>query len=168
MKNALLLSPGLLLLSSFVAHADISNSTKITVFNLIGNQAVLEWAGGRANYQVQARPDFNSPWSNLGSPTTSTSAVVSATSQQSYYRVVSDYTAQYRVVFDATWSQSTHPTNWPANPHFSGLVGATHNGNVHFWRDGEAASEGIRLMAELGQKTTLLNEIGFSVVRWGY
>lgn len=159
MKNTLLLSPGLLLLSSFVAHADISNSTKITVFNLIGNQAVLEWAGGRANYQVQARPDFNSPWSNLGSPTTSTSAVVSATSQQSYYRVVSDYTAQYRVVFDATWSQSTHPTNWPANPHFSGLVGATHNGNVHFWRDGEAASEGIRLMAELGQKTTLLNEI---------
>ena len=72
---------------------------------------------------------------------------------------MSDYTAQYRVVFDATWSQSTHPTNWPANPHFSGLVGATHNGNVHFWRDGEAASEGIRLMAELGQKTTLLNEI---------
>src|SRR3989442_14640806 len=100
MKNALLLSPGLLLLSSFVAHADISNITKITTFNLIGNQAVLEWAGGRANYQVQARSDFNSPWRNLGSSTASTSAVVSATSTKGYFRVVSDYTALYRVVFD--------------------------------------------------------------------
>jgi hypothetical protein len=159
MKNMLLLLAGLLLLSSLVADADIPNSPKITTFKIIGNQVVLEWAGGRANYQVQARPDFDSPWTNVGSPTTSISAVVSASSPQGYFRVVSDYTALYRVVFDATWSQATHPTNWPANAHFSGLVGGTHNGNVHFWRDGETASEGIRLMAELGQKTTLLNEI---------
>jgi hypothetical protein len=81
------------------------------------------------------------------------------TSSQAYFRIVSDFTAQYQVVFNATWSQQTLPTNWPANAHFSGLVGGTHNANVHFWRDGETATEGIRLMAELGQKTTLLNEI---------
>ena len=34
-----------------------------------------------------------------------------------------------------------------------------HNGSVHFYRPGETASEGIRLMAEIGQKTTLLNEV---------
>lgn len=43
--------------------------------------------------------------------------------------------------------------------HFSGLVGGTHNAQVHFWRDDEIASEGIRLMAERGQQTPLLNEI---------
>ena len=64
-----------------------------------------------------------------------------------------------QVVFNATWSQQTHPTNWPSGAHFSGLVGGTHNDRAHFWRDGQTASEGIRLMAELGQKTTLLNEI---------
>ena len=64
-----------------------------------------------------------------------------------------------QVVFNVTWSQQTLPTNWPASAHFSGLVGGTHTAGVHFWRDGETASEGIRLMAELGQKTTLLNEI---------
>ena len=38
--------------------------------------------------------------------------------------------ARYRVTFQATWSAETHPTNFPANPHFSGLVGATHNENT--------------------------------------
>ncbi|MFO1512861.1 MAG: hypothetical protein U1F83_08125 [Verrucomicrobiota bacterium] len=79
---------------------------------------------------------------------------------QAFFRVISDFTALYQVVFNATWSQATLPTNWPgASAHFSGLVGGTHNSSVHFWRDGETASEGIRLMAELGQKATLLNEI---------
>jgi hypothetical protein len=159
MKSALLLLAGSLLLSCVIAQADIPDSPRITTFRIIGNQAVLEWVGGRANYQLQAQPDLNSPWTNLGSPTTSTSAVISAVSQQGYFRIVSDYTAQYRVVFDATWSQASHPTNWPVSAHFSGLVGATHNGKVHFWRDGETASEGIRLMAELGQKTSVLNEV---------
>jgi len=159
MKNTLLLLAGVLSLSSGAALADVPASLQITRFQITGAQAVLEWTGGRANYQVQTRLDFNSPWSNFGPPTASLTATVPATNQQAYFRVVSDYTAQYQVVFNATWSQATHPTNWPAGAHFSGLVGGTHNSNVHFWRDGETASEGIRLMAELGQKTALLNEI---------
>ena len=35
-------------------------------------------------------------------------------------------TASYRVTFEATWSAATHPSMFPATPHFSGLVGATH------------------------------------------
>jgi hypothetical protein len=148
-----------LLLNGALVYADMQGELTITGFKRVGSQATLQWTGGRARYQVQTRADLNSAWTNLGSPTASLSAVVPITSQQAYFRVVSDFTALYQVDFNATWSQSTLPTNWPSNAHFSGLVGGTHNSAVHFWRDGEAASEGIRLMAELGQKTTLLNEI---------
>lgn len=67
--------------------------------------------------------------------------------------------ARYRVVFDAIWTASTHPRDAPPNPHFSPLIGATHNGTVAFWRDGALATEGIRRMAELGSTTPLDNEI---------
>jgi len=95
----------------------------------------------------------------FGAPTSNNMVVIPMTNDQAYFRVISDFTAQYQVVFNATWSQQTLPTNWPAGAHFSGLVGATHNADVHFWRDGETASDGIRLMAERGQKSTLLNEV---------
>lgn len=108
---------------------------------------------------MQTASNLSGDWSNLGAPTSASEATIPATNSQAFFRVVPDYTAQYKVVFNATWSQQTLPTNWPSNAHFSGLVGGTHNATVHFWRDGETASEGIRLMAELGQKTTLLNEI---------
>jgi hypothetical protein len=41
-------------------------------------------------------------------------------------------TAQYRVRFDATWSAATHPVQFPAAAHWSGLVGATHDATVSF------------------------------------
>ncbi len=123
-------------------------------------QAILNWTGGRPTYQVQTRSDTLANWTNVGAPTSNSFAVIPITGSQALFRVVSDFTARYQVVFSATWSQQTHPTNFPSgSAHFSGLVGVTHNANVHFWRDGETASEGIRIMAELGGKTTLLNEI---------
>ena len=67
--------------------------------------------------------------------------------------------ARYRVTFNATWSAETHPTNFPSGPHFSGLVGATHLGDVRLWQTGEIASDGIELMAETGGKSELLHEI---------
>lgn len=66
--------------------------------------------------------------------------------------------ARYRVTFAATWSAATHPRNFPRNPHFSGLVGATH-GDVRIWQTGEVASDGIELMAETGGKSLLLQEV---------
>src|SRR5574339_964102 len=62
-------------------------------------------------------------------------------------------TARYRVTFEATWDASTHPTDFPPNPHFSGLIGGTHRGTVSFWRDGGLATDGIRLMAERGRQS---------------
>ena len=59
-------------------------------------------------------------------------------------------TVRYRVVFDALWSQATHPQDYPGNPHFSPLIGATHSPAVRFWADGAIASDGIKRMAEQG------------------
>jgi len=67
--------------------------------------------------------------------------------------------ARYAVTFDATWSASSHPTNFPDNPHFSGLIGATHNSGVTFWQQGVLASAGIKNMAEQGSKNPFNSEI---------
>lgn len=71
----------------------------------------------------------------------------------------SDLTATYRVTFEADWSVGTHPLNFPSDPHFSGLVGAVHNEQVQFWMSGQLASDGIKLMAETGGKSSLLAEV---------
>lgn len=57
---------------------------------------------------------------------------------------------RYVVVFDALWSARTHPTDFPSNPHFSPMVGATHNDGIRFWSLGARASDGIKRMAEQG------------------
>jgi hypothetical protein len=38
--------------------------------------------------------------------------------------------ARYRLTFNATWSAQTHPNDFPPSPHFSGLIGMTHNSNA--------------------------------------
>lgn len=63
--------------------------------------------------------------------------------------------AMYTVTFDATWSAETHPDQFPSVPHFSGLIGGTHNSQLSLWGPGLIASEGIRLMAELGSQNPL-------------
>lgn len=70
---------------------------------------------------------------------------------------------EYKVTFESTWSSSTHPYNFPDNPHFSGLIGATHNGSVFFWEVGELASPGIKNMAERGRKSPLDDEIDAAI-----
>ena len=67
--------------------------------------------------------------------------------------------AQYRLVFEATWSAGTHPQDFPPTPHFSGLIGALHSPGVHLWAAGEAATPGIKNMAETGAKSPLDREI---------
>jgi len=68
--------------------------------------------------------------------------------------------ATYRITFDADWTAADFPTNYPDNPHFSPLVGTTHNQQVVFWEvDGQPASDGIESMAERGRTDTLGDEI---------
>lgn len=68
-------------------------------------------------------------------------------------------TAEYKLTFIADWSADTHPTDFPPSPHFSGLIGATHDDTTSFWSPGATASNGIKNMAETGSKSPLDNEI---------
>jgi hypothetical protein len=69
------------------------------------------------------------------------------------------HSAQYQLTFEATWSDTTHPNDFPPNPHFSGLIGASHSPAVHLWKEGERATPGIKNMAETGAKSPLKSEI---------
>jgi hypothetical protein len=72
---------------------------------------------------------------------------------------VASTTATYRVVFESTWSASTHPTNFPGGAHLSPLIGAVHNGGVTFWEADGTATPGIESMAGTGGTGTLSAEI---------
>jgi len=68
-------------------------------------------------------------------------------------------TATYTLTFDATWSRRTHPLEAPSNPHFSRLIGGTHDARATFWASGALASRGIEAMAELGATSPLDAEV---------
>jgi hypothetical protein len=65
----------------------------------------------------------------------------------------------YRVDFEVTWSQQTHPNAYPAGAHFSSLIGGVHSDQASFWTPGGLASAGIEQMAEVGGTTALRNEV---------
>jgi len=69
------------------------------------------------------------------------------------------FEASYTVTFTSTWSAATHPLNFPSNPHFSGLVGGSHNDQVTIWEVGQVASPGVESMAETGSKSLLMSEV---------
>src|SRR3972149_86788 len=59
-------------------------------------------------------------------------------------------TAHYTVTFDGAWSAATHPFEYPAGAHFSGLVGATHNGEYVIFDKGGAATAGLGRLPRSG------------------
>jgi hypothetical protein len=67
------------------------------------------------------------------------------------------------VTFESTWSDSTHPQDFPPNPHFSPLIGGTHNAEVAFWEPGRLASTGIKEVAELGKAGQLRDEVNNAI-----
>lgn len=71
--------------------------------------------------------------------------------------------ARYKVTFQADWSIATHPADFPGNPHFSGLIGGTHQAGFHFWELGGLASNGMESMAESGSQTGLTQEVNAAI-----
>lgn len=67
--------------------------------------------------------------------------------------------ATYRVTFNATWSAATHPNSFPPSPHFSGLIGMTHDQSGVLFEPNTLASAGVKNMAEFGSKSSLTSEI---------
>lgn len=79
--------------------------------------------------------------------------------------VVASATTRYLVTFEAAWSRELHPSDFPADPHFSRLIGGTHSDRVNFWREGALATSGIEDMAELGATSPFDSEIEAAVAR---
>ncbi|NCF31638.1 MAG: hypothetical protein GWP29_07150, partial [Bacteroidetes bacterium] len=71
----------------------------------------------------------------------------------------SEEEAKYELTFNALWSSATHPVDFPSSPHFSGLIGMTHNGDVQLFAAEKKATSGIKNMAEVGSKSPLSSEI---------
>lgn len=71
--------------------------------------------------------------------------------------------ALYELKFETTWSAATHPRDFPANAHFSSLIGGTHDAGVSFWQIGGIASAGIEAMAELGATGALTSEVNAAI-----
>jgi len=78
---------------------------------------------------------------------------------ENMYMIPGNGEVNYQITLDATWSATTHPENFPTNPHFSGVIGASHNVNFEQWREGEYSSPAIEVMAESGSKSVLESEI---------
>ena len=60
-------------------------------------------------------------------------------------------TANYVLSFYGLWKKDRHPNvDVPGNAHFSPLVGCSHGSDYVMWREGEKASDGVKLVAERG------------------
>ena len=73
-------------------------------------------------------------------------------------------TAHYTVTFDGTWSAATHPLEYPQGAHFSGLVGATHNGEYAIFRERGIATPGLEALSERGAHNPLDDEIRAAIM----
>jgi len=74
-------------------------------------------------------------------------------------------TATYEVTFVSDWTATSHPTNFPASAHFSGLIGVTHRADYRVWQEGCLTSAGIELMAERGGKRDLTTEFNSKITQ---
>ncbi|MEM7049327.1 MAG: spondin domain-containing protein [Acidobacteriota bacterium] len=74
-----------------------------------------------------------------------------------------DTGADCTLTFDAVWSAATHPTEFPPDPHFSPLIGGSHNDDVAFWEPGGTATTGIQVMAEFGSTGPLTTEVNAAI-----
>lgn len=72
--------------------------------------------------------------------------------------------AKYSIKFTRTWTEKTHPVEYPeaglvTGPHFSGLIGATHNGAYRIFKEGMKPTRGLEKLAEEGKHSPLDDEI---------
>jgi Spondin_N len=76
--------------------------------------------------------------------------------------------ADYKVVVKSTWTAATHPFEYPeagvlTGPHFSGLIGASHNANYSIFAEGTPPTPGLEHLSEEGKHTPLDQEIQAAV-----
>ncbi len=137
---------------------------RVTSIQKVGGNTTLTWVGGGPPYQVMSRPSLSSgDWTPVGSMVSGLTATVPSSTANCYFTVISEPVAEYDVTFSNNWTSASHPTDYPATAHWSGMVGGLHNNRVEFWRPGATASLGLQNVAERGQKTELLNEVAAAI-----
>jgi hypothetical protein len=72
--------------------------------------------------------------------------------------------AEYTVVFKSLWTPARLPFEYPAagaltGPHFSGLIGTSHNASYSIFAEGSRPTPGLERLSEEGKHTPLDNEI---------
>ncbi len=72
--------------------------------------------------------------------------------------------ARYTVTFKSAWTAKSHPFEFPESgvftgPHFSGLIGATHNGGYRIFQEGAMPTPGLERLSEEGKHSPLDKEI---------
>jgi hypothetical protein len=75
---------------------------------------------------------------------------------------------RYRVEFTPLWTKANFPFDYPDTslihkPHFSGLIGAAHDGSVVLFREGQMPTPGLERLSEEGKHQPLDAEIGTAV-----
>jgi len=73
-------------------------------------------------------------------------------------------TAVYTIVFRSTWTRDNHPFEYPSanpvsGPHFSGIIGASHNSGYTLFAEGAMPSPGLENLSETGRHSPLDEEI---------
>lgn len=75
-----------------------------------------------------------------------------------------DTGATYRITFDSTWSNTTHPSpDFPEAALWSDLVGMMHGESVNLWQVGGIATTGMKNVAQYGSIGALRNEVAVMV-----
>ena len=70
----------------------------------------------------------------------------------------------YKFTFTFAWDEDDISSEFPADAHFTQLVGATHLPGVPLWTPGGIASPGIENVAELGDPTVLSSEVDAAIL----
>lgn len=76
----------------------------------------------------------------------------------------SDGGVDYQITFASQWTPQTHPLEYPeagalTGPHFSGLIGAAHNGSLVIFKEGMPPTPGLERLSEEGKHSPLDEEI---------
>ena len=73
--------------------------------------------------------------------------------------------AEYAVVVKSRWTKAEHPFEWPADAHFSGVIGATHQPAYEIFTVGMPPTPGLENLSEQGKHTPLDKEIRDAIAR---
>ena len=72
--------------------------------------------------------------------------------------------AEYTIVLKSQWTKANHPLEYPepglvTGPHFSGIIGASHNSAYAIFTEGKQPTPGLERLSEEGKHTPLDEEI---------